>query len=90
MDAAFRALADPTRRDILRLLRQGPLSSGEIARHFDVAWPTVSRHLALLRGAGLVVSTRVGQQIVYELDVAAVRAVVDHLYSWLRPGGADG
>ena len=87
MDSAFRALADPTRRDILRLLRDGPRTSGEIAQHFDAAWPTVSRHLAVLREARLVVSTRLGQQIVYELDVVVFQEVVDHLQSWLRPGG---
>jgi ArsR family transcriptional regulator, arsenate/arsenite/antimonite-responsive transcriptional repressor len=87
MDSAFRALADPTRRDILRLLRDGPRTSGEIAQHFDAAWPTVSRHLGVLREARLVVSTRLGQQIVYELDVSVFQEVVEHLNSWLRPGG---
>jgi ArsR family transcriptional regulator len=86
MDAAFRALADPTRRDILRLLRDGPLTSGEIAQHFDAAWPTVSRHLAVLRDAQLVLSTRVGQQIVYELNTSVFQDVVEHLWSWMRPG----
>jgi DNA-binding transcriptional ArsR family regulator len=86
MDSAFRALADPTRRDILRLLRDGPRTSGEIAQHFDAAWPTVSRHLAVLRDARLVISTRMGQQIVYELDVGVFQEVVEHLASWLRPG----
>ncbi|MEO7455462.1 MAG: autorepressor SdpR family transcription factor [Gemmatimonadaceae bacterium] len=89
MDAAFRALADPTRRDILRLLRSGPLTSGEIAQHFDAAWPTVSRHLAVLRDASLVISTRVGQQIVYELNTSVFQDVVEHLYSWMHPGGRD-
>ena len=87
MDSAFRALADPTRRDILRLLRDGPRTSGEIAQHFDTAWPTISRHLAVLREARLVASTRVGQQIVYELDVTVFQDVVEHLYSWIRPAG---
>jgi DNA-binding transcriptional ArsR family regulator len=87
MDLAFRALSDPTRRDILRLLRDGPRTSGEIAQHFDAAWPTVSRHLAVLREARLVASTRMGQQIVYELDMTVVQEVVEHLYEWLRPGG---
>ena len=87
MDREFRALSDPTRRDILRLLRDGPRTSGEIAQHFDVAWPTVSRHLAVLREARLVASTRMGQQIVYELDMTVVQEVVEHLYEWLRPGG---
>jgi DNA-binding transcriptional ArsR family regulator len=89
MDAAFKALADPTRRDILRLLKEGPLTSGEIAHHFDAAWPTVSRHLAVLRDAGLVLSTRVGQQIVYELNTSVFHDVVEHLWSWMRPGGRD-
>jgi ArsR family transcriptional regulator len=86
MDSAFRALSDPTRRDILRLLRDGPRTSGEIAQHFDAAWPTVSRHLAVLRDARLVVSTRMGQQIVYELDMSVFQDVVEHLVSWMRPG----
>ena len=89
MDNAFRALADPTRRDILRLLRDGPLTSGEIATHFDAAWPTVSRHLAVLREAQLVLSTRAGQQIVYELNTSVFQDVVEHLWSWMRPGGRD-
>jgi ArsR family transcriptional regulator, arsenate/arsenite/antimonite-responsive transcriptional repressor len=89
VDAAFRALADPTRRDILRLLRGGSLTSGEIAQHFDAAWPTVSRHLAVLRDAQLVISTRVGQQIVYELNTSVFQDVVEHLWSWMRPGGRD-
>ena len=86
MDAAFRALSDPTRRDILRLLRDGPRTSGEIAQHFDVAWPTISRHLAVLREAKLVESTRMGQQKVYELNMSVFQEVVEHLYEWLRPG----
>ena len=85
MDSAFRALADPTRRDILRLLRDGPRTSGEIAQHFDAAWPTVSRHLAILREAKLVESTRMGQQIVYELNTTVFEDVVNHLLEWTRP-----
>ena len=87
MDSAFRALSDPTRRDILRLLHDGPRTSGEIAQHFDAAWPTVSRHLAVLRDARLVISTRMGQQIVYELNMSVFQDVVEHLTSWIRPGG---
>jgi len=87
LDRVFSAVSDPTRRDILRLLRDGPRTSGEIAQHFDAAWPTVSRHLAVLREAKLVTSTRVGQQIVYELNMSVFEDVVEHLYSWLHPGG---
>jgi len=62
-NSAFRALADQTRRDILRMLRTGPRTSGDIASRFDSSWPTVSRHLAVLREAGLVVAERRGQEI---------------------------
>lgn len=89
MDSAFKALSDPTRRDILRLLKHGSRTSGEIAQHFDAAWPTVSRHLAVLRDANLVLSTRVGQQIVYELNTSVFQDVVEHLMSWLHPGEPD-
>jgi ArsR family transcriptional regulator len=89
VDSAFKALSDPTRRDILRLLKHGSRTSGEIAQHFDAAWPTVSRHLSVLRDADLVLSTRVGQQIVYELNTSVFQDVVEHLLSWLDKGGPD-
>jgi ArsR family transcriptional regulator, repressor of sdpIR and other operons len=85
MPDAFRALADPTRREILRLLRDGPKTSGEIAEHFKSSWPTVSRHLAVLRDAGLILSERSGQQIVYELNTTVFQDLVEHLLEWTRP-----
>lgn len=87
MNDAFRALADPTRREIIALLRGGPLSSGEIAGHFDSAWPTVSRHLGVLRDAGLILAERHGQQIVYELNTTVVEDLIDHLMGWVKKGG---
>ena len=82
---AFRALADETRRIILRLLRDGPLTSGEIAERFDSSWPTISRHLAVLREAGLVVTERHGQEIRYELNTSVFQDLVQHLVEWTRP-----
>jgi ArsR family transcriptional regulator len=84
-DRTFRALADQTRRDVLRLLRDGPLTSGEIATRFDSSWPTVSRHLAVLRDAGLVVTERRGQEILYELNTSVFQDVIQHLMEWTRP-----
>jgi DNA-binding transcriptional ArsR family regulator len=78
----FRALADPSRREILRLLRAGPKTSGEVAAHFDSAWPTISRHLAVLRAAGLILSERNGQQIVYELNTTVLEDVINELLDW--------
>jgi ArsR family transcriptional regulator len=85
MNAAFKALADPTRREILRLLRNGPRTSGEIAEEFSTAWPTVSRHLAQLRDAGLILSERQGQQIVYELNTTVFDDLIEHMLDWVKP-----
>lgn len=85
-NALFRALADPTRRDILKLLRGGPRTSGEIAARFDSSWPTISRHLAVLREAGLVVAERNGQEIHYELNTSVFQDLVQHLMELGRRG----
>ena len=81
----FRALADETRRGILRLLRDGPLTSGDIAGRFQSSWPTISRHLTVLRDAGLVVTERRGQEIRYELNTSVFQDLVQHLIEWLEP-----
>jgi len=83
--AAFRALADQTRRDILQLLRHGPHTSGEIADRFESSWPTISRHLAILREAGLVTTQRRGQEIHYELNTSVFQDLVRHLMQWTKP-----
>jgi len=90
INAVFRALSDPTRRDILRLLRDGPRTSGELAAHFPVAWATISRHLGILRDAELVLAERAGQQIVYELNTTVFAELVEHLMDWVNPGGKHG
>lgn len=88
VDKQFRALSDPTRRAILRLLRDGPLTSGAIANSFPSAWATVSRHLAVLREANLVVAERDGQAIRYELNTSVFQDVVRHLADWVQPTDA--
>lgn len=87
MTDVFKALADPTRRQILELLRSGPKSSGEIAEVFPSSWPTISRHLAVLKEAGLIQASREGQFIRYELDTSVVQDVVQHLLGWIGKGG---
>lgn len=86
MNAAFRALADPTRRAILRLLRDGPRTSGEIAGQFSTSWATISRHLGILRDAELIVAERDGQQVRYELNTTVFHDLVEHMRDWVRPG----
>ena len=86
-NSAFRALADPSRREILRLLRAGPLSSGEIATHFPTAWATISRHLGVLLDAELVIAERDGKSIRYELNTTVMQDVVGTLLDYVKPGG---
>jgi DNA-binding transcriptional ArsR family regulator len=63
----FRALADPTRRQILQDLRDGELAAGDIAGRFSISAPSISRHLTVLKGAGLVEERRDGNRILYSL-----------------------
>ena len=81
-NAVFRALADPTRREIVRLLRDGPLSSGEIAERFPSTWATVSRHLGVLRDAQLIVAERNGSSIRYELNTTVLQDLIEHIFDW--------
>lgn len=79
-EAVFRAIADPTRREILNLLRRRRASVGEIAGNFRVSRPAISKHIRLLRRAGLVLSENQGTTRICRLNAAPLRAVDD----WLR------
>lgn len=72
MSGVFRALADPTRRRVLALLREKPMSAGELAAAFDVSKPTMSAHFTVLREAGLIDATRHGKSIVYQLKMSVL------------------
>jgi len=75
-DSAFKALSDPTRREILRLLGLGELTAGQIVDKFKISQPAISRHLAVLRQAELVTAVRSGQNIVYALDTTVFQDVL--------------
>ncbi|MFZ5623451.1 MAG: ArsR/SmtB family transcription factor [Gemmatimonadota bacterium] len=79
-DAVFRALADPTRRAILDSLRRGAEPAGRIAARFEITRPAVSRHLKVLRSAGLVQERRAGRHRIYALQPAPLR----HVDRWLE------
>ena len=83
----FKALADPTRREIVQMLRKGPLSSGEIAEHFPSAWATISRHLAILRNADVISAERNGNSIRYELNATVLQDLIAHIFDWTKKGG---
>ena len=78
MNHLFKALNDPTRREILEMLKKQDLTAGEIAEAFDISKPSISHHLDLLRQAGLVESVREGQFITYSLNMT----VVDDILKW--------
>ena len=72
MNEAFKALADPTRRQILQLLRRDEKTAGELAEQFDMSKPSVSHHFSVLKQADLITSRREGQQIYYSLNTTVV------------------
>ncbi|MGW4050157.1 metalloregulator ArsR/SmtB family transcription factor [Streptomyces sp. NPDC004779] len=82
---AFRALADPTRRQILEDLRAGELAAGEIAARFAISAPSISRHLGVLKGAGLVTERREGNRIYYTLAEDRLAACIGRFLSAVCP-----
>jgi DNA-binding transcriptional ArsR family regulator len=87
VDEVAAAIADPIRRSILELLRDGDLPAGEIADRFPVSRPAVSRHLRVLRDSGLVRSELVGRRRLYRLDADRFTELVDWLARFRRPHG---
>jgi DNA-binding transcriptional ArsR family regulator len=81
----FKALADPTRRQILQDLRDGELAAGEIARRFSISGPSVSRHLSVLKAAGLVRDRRDANRILYSLETDRIALVVGEFLSAVCP-----
>jgi DNA-binding transcriptional ArsR family regulator len=81
----FRALADPTRRQILTDLRTGELAAGEIAARFPISGPSISRHLSVLKGAGLVTERREANRIYYSLVEERLALSVGNFLSTVCP-----
>ena len=85
----FRALGDPTRREILRLLRARDMTAGELAEHFPLARSTLSGHFAVLKQAGLIVPERRGTSIVYSLNASAFEEALGMVMDLLRVDGQE-
>lgn len=83
----FKALADPTRRRMLELLRDGDMTAGELAEHFNMSKPSISHHLATLKAAGLVLDERHGQNIIYSLNTTVMQDLIGWFMGFL--GGDD-
>lgn len=78
MNIVFKALNDPTRREILELLQERDMTAGEIADQFSISFPSISHHLDLLKQAKLVMSEKEGQFVYYSLNTT----VVDEIVKW--------
>lgn len=89
-DDTIRALGDPTRREILRALRAGDLTAGEIASRFPITGASVSHHLNVLKDAGLVQAERNGRTIVYSLESTVFQEFVHQMMKLLDAGEDQG
>ena len=85
LQATLRALADPTRREIMNLLKVGPLSAGEICEKFDITAAAISRHLSVLKEADLIRDRREGKFIFYELNAS----VLEEIILWIKDFGGN-
>lgn len=94
MNDSFKALSDPTRRQIISLLRSRDMTAGEIADHFSMTKPSISHHLSSLKNAGLVLDERKGQTIVYSLNTTLIQEVMgwflDLIATEDKGGAGDG
>ena len=89
LNKTFKALADPTRREILRMLTDKRLSAGDIAAAFDMTKPSVSHHLNILKNADLVSAERDGQNIIYSLNSSVVQEFMQEMMSFFNVGEED-
>ncbi len=86
-DDFFQALASPYRREIIRLLKWNNLTAGEIAQHFDISQPSVSRHLDILKRAEIVTAQRKANQMIYSLNLSVVQEILVHVVELLDGKG---
>jgi DNA-binding transcriptional ArsR family regulator len=86
LDLTIKALADPTRREILKVLREGDLPAGEIAARFPMTGASVSHHLSVLKDAGLVSTERDGRSIIYSLESTVFQQAMQELMEFFEIG----
>ncbi|HET7233421.1 MAG TPA: autorepressor SdpR family transcription factor [Longimicrobium sp.] len=86
LDATLRALGDPTRREILKALRGGDLTAGEIAARFPMTAASVSHHLSVLKEAGLVTVERNGRNLIYTLETTVFQEFLQEMMGFLGKG----
>lgn len=85
----YKALADPTRRRVLALLRERDMTAGELAAQFDLSWPTMSGHFTVLREADLISADRSGTTITYHLNLSVLEEAMSALLDAFRIGPGE-
>jgi ArsR family transcriptional regulator, arsenate/arsenite/antimonite-responsive transcriptional repressor len=90
LNQVFKALSDPTRREIIRLLGHGERTAGELSASFDMTKPSMSHHFSVLKEANLVTSRRDGQQIYYSLNTSVLEDVMTRLWDLFGSANSKG
>ncbi|HYH03647.1 MAG TPA: autorepressor SdpR family transcription factor [Bacillota bacterium] len=89
MNIVFQALSDPTRRKILKMLKEKDLSAGEIADAFNISKPSISHHLNILKQAELVINEKKGQNVIYSLNTTTFQDVIQWFYEFKKRSDSD-
>ncbi|MCX6784979.1 MAG: autorepressor SdpR family transcription factor [Candidatus Komeilibacteria bacterium] len=84
LSETFKALADPTRREIIELLKKRSRSAGEIAEHFQITLPSLTYHFNTLKQANLISQERAGQQIIYSLNLSVIEELMDSYFKLFK------
>ena len=79
MRSIWEALSDPTRREILNILKNGELTAGQIHSYFDITKPSLSHHLKILKDANLILSKKLGQNVIYGINLVAFNEVIEYI-----------
>ena len=84
MIKVFKALGDETRREILKLLNEEDMSAGDIASHFNISKPAISKHLSILKEAELITSEKKGQFLIYSINLSVIQEVMSYFMDFLK------
>lgn len=84
LSETFKALADPTRREIIELLKKRSMSAGEIAEHFKITLPSLTYHFNTLKQADLITQERAGQQIIYSLNISVIEELMETYFNLFK------
>lgn len=89
LQETIKALADPTRREILDMLKKEKMSAGEIVDRFDITGASISRHLSILKSAGLIRDTKQGKYIYYEVNMSFTEEILDWISNFTNESSGD-